>query len=84
MYSKEYVSIKKLSANNSRSLAVTLLSGIVMRPPGSPRIGIVPERCARNDPQRSIHQFPRRRVQRIVIGKIKQMRNSGQAFFPSQ
>src|SRR5882672_2718115 len=84
MYSKEYVPIPRLSAENAGALAGPLQSRIVMGPPRTPGIGVVAERGTRNDTKGSVHQLPRCGVQRIIISKIKQMRDGRQALLAGQ
>src|SRR5258706_9574296 len=52
---------------------------IVMRPPVAPSGGIVAERRAGNGMQSCVNEVLRRRLGRIVVQKIEQLRNGGQA-----
>src|SRR5216684_1799055 len=56
-----------------------VFGAIVMRPPIAPSAGILPERCAGNGPQHGANEVLRRGVERIIVEKIEQLGNSGEA-----
>ena len=61
-----------------------MFGAIVMRPPVAPGTGIFPEGRAGNGSQGGADEVLRRGVERIIVKKIEQLGNSGEALLASE